>query len=144
VACFYGPWGVKTHKQVPDCLHAGGVPFHVFPVFPSLLKDDGNHGPHEEGIGPRTDGQMDIGDFGGFGPAGIDDDELSVRIPGNLLKLSGRLGNLVALHAVPAEDQEEVRLLRIDFRMDILAAVYPAVDPEEARKLLGQGAVMVA
>jgi len=144
VACFYGPWGVKTHEQVPDCLHAGGVHFHVFPVFPSLLKDDGNHGPHEEGIGSRAYGQVDICQLGGFGPAGIDDDKLSVRIPGNPLKLSGRLGDLVALHAVPAEDQEEVRLLDIDFRMDILAAVHPAVDPEEAGKLLGQGAVMVA
>jgi len=120
------------------------VPCQVFPVFPSLLEDDGNHGPQEEGIGSGTYGQMDVGYFGRFGTAGIDDDELPVRILGNLLKLSGRLGNLVALHAVPTEDQKEVRLLRVYFRVNILAAEHPAVDPEEARKLLGQGAVMIA
>ena len=54
------------------------------------------------------------------------------------------LGDLVALHPVPAKDQQEIRLLGIDLGMDVLAAVHSAVHPEQTGELLGQGAVVVA
>jgi hypothetical protein len=60
------------------------------------------------------------------------------------LELQGSPGYLVALHAVPAEGQEEVSFLRVDLGEHGLAAEHTAEGPEHAGELLGQGAVVVA
>jgi len=65
---------------------------------------------------------MDVGNLRRFGYSGINDDEQFVRIFGDLLELSWRLGNLMALHAVPADSQQEIRFRNIRIRMNVLAA----------------------
>jgi len=80
---------------------------------------------------------MYIGDLRRLGGAGIDDDEQLVGILGDAPELSRRLGDLVTLHTVPADGQEEVRFRRIDRGMKVLAPHGTPAYPEDAGKLLG-------
>ena len=59
-------------------------------VVPAFLEDDGNHGPEEQGVGPRAEGQMNIGDPGGFREAGINHYYKLIRVFGHLPELNWR------------------------------------------------------
>ena len=87
---------------------------------------------------------MKVGDPGRLGPARIDDNEGFLRVFGDPQQLPRGLGNLVALHPVPAEYQEVIRLLRVDLQDQRLAAEHAAGNPEQAGELLAQGAVVEA
>ena len=106
-------------------------------------KDDGNHRLEEQGVRAGTDGQMDVGNLRRFGKPGIDDDQQFVRIFGDALELPRRLGNLMALHAVPADSQQEIRFRDIGLIDAGTGGLCAAADPEGAGKFLGQGAVLI-
>ena len=86
---------------------------------------------------------MHVGNLCRFGNSGINDDEQFVGIFGDPLELPWSLGNLMALHAVPADSQKEICFRNIRIQMNVLAAQGLTAYPEGAGKFLGQGAVMV-
>ena len=70
-------------KPGPDLVkirHMGG---QVFCILPAPLQDQGDHGLHEQGVGSRPQGQMDIGQFGRLAPPGVNDHQGPIRVPGN-------------------------------------------------------------
>ena len=135
--------GVKIRKIRLHLIKTGCVAGQVILVFPAFRKDDGDHRLEQQGVRAGADAQMDIGDFSGFGQAGIDHDQRFIRVFGEALELTRSLGNLVALHAVPAECQKNIGVIDIRLIMKVLFAMRASAYPEGAGKLLGQGAVLV-
>jgi len=112
-------------------------------VFPSLVENDSNQRLDEQRIRAGPDLKMDVGQLGRFRNAGIDDDERFFRVPGKALQLPGGLGNLMALHAVPAEGQKDVGVFHVGLVVQVLASVRASDHPEGAGEFLRQRSVMV-
>ncbi len=126
-----------------DLLESADVSLDVVPVVPALLQDDGDHGAGQQGVGARPDGEMDVGELRRLGVPGIDDDQQLVRVLGELLQHPGRLGDLVALHAVPARRHQHVRVVDVGVHQDTLAAGSLSHRPEVPGELLAEGVVEV-
>ena len=86
---------------------------------------------------------MDIGKFCGFRYTRVDNNQQFIRIFRKALKLPRRLGNLMALHAVPSECQKNFSIIDIRLVMQILLSVSPPYNPESAGKFLRQCAVLI-
>ncbi len=58
--------GIKIHKQGFYFLKPGGMVFNIVFILPMVLKNKGDHGPKQEGIRPRPNRQISVGNPGRF------------------------------------------------------------------------------
>ena len=86
---------------------------------------------------------MDVGNLRGFGKPRIDHDQQLIRIFRDALELPRRLGNLMALHAVPAQDEQDIRVIHVGLIVQVLAPVRAPADPEGTGEFLCQSAVLI-
>ena len=106
------------------------------------LVDDGRRQRRDQprvGAGPHL--QVDVGQIGGFGAAGVDDDEGPPRIAGDLLQRGAGPGEAVALPGVLPDEQGDLAALHV---APDVGPQELAVDPELAGLLLGQRVRAVA
>jgi len=90
----------------------------------------------------RADRQVDVGDLRGSESRGS---TTISSLSGSFARrwsCRGAWGS-DALHAVPSQDEEHIRVVHVRLIVQVLASVRAAADPEGAGEFLRQGAVLI-
>ena len=122
-----------------DAAEALRVRFEPGGVVALALDDQGDDRRQQEGVGAGPQGQVQIGDVGGLGAAGIDDDHLALGAVLDLVHDPAGVAEAVGQPGVGADDHQEVAVVDALGGVDRLRAEHLPVHPEVARLLLGQG-----
>ncbi len=135
--------GVEVGEPGANLLEPGHVPVDVVLIVPAFVQDDRDHGAIEERVGSGSDGEVDIGELGGFRSPRIDDHQQPIGILGHLLQEGTGPLKVVAHHGVLSHDEQHVRFLFVRGRVNRLAAEGSSIRPETAGQLLRDGVVHI-
>ena len=127
---------VDVGQGVDDLVGARGVLGDPGPVDEALVDDGGGEGRDQPGVGAGPHLQVDVGQLGGLGAAGVDDDHRPGGVAGDLLQRGPGPGEAVALPGVLADEHDDLAVLDLAAHV---GAEHLGVDPELAGLLLGQG-----
>ena len=105
-----------------------------------FVHEDGGHRGEQPGVAAGLDLQVDVGELGGLGAPGVDDDHRAVRIARDLLEGDPGAWDRVGEPRVLAEEHRDVAVLEVATGV---GAEHAVTDPELAGLLLGEGVAAV-